>query len=103
MKKQIYLLLLFSFMLIGCESSILDDPSTIISFSISGDSSVKITVMNSYNTEVAVLVNGTLNPGNYSVNFQGDNLPEGIYYYIIEVKGSDGSISKNIYQLVLIK
>ena len=31
--------------------------------------------------EVEVMVNEYLKPGSYSVQFRGDNLPSGVYYY----------------------
>ncbi len=37
--------------LFGCKSSILDDPSTIIRYSVPEISMVKLTIENSYNTD----------------------------------------------------
>ena len=44
----------------GCRSSVLDDPTTTIRFTLSEDSHVRLTVENSYNTVVATLIGGVL-------------------------------------------
>ncbi len=37
--------------------------------------------------EIAVLVNEQKSPGSYSVAFNGDNLPSGIYFYTLISNG----------------
>jgi hypothetical protein len=38
--------------------------------------------------EVAVLVNESMKPGNYKVNFNGTNYPSGVYFYRLEAGGN---------------
>lgn len=99
------LVILISFtFFIGCESSILDDPSTVIEFSIPERSNTKLTIENSYNTLMATLVDDELQAGRYSYNFDSSNLAEGIYFYTLEVKGLEtGSYSKTTKPMMLIK
>ena len=88
----------------GCKSSILDDPSTKIVFSIPQRAYVKLMVENSYNTIIATLVDEQMVAGTYSVNFDSENLAEGVYFYITEVRGiDDGSYYKITRQMLLIK
>ena len=45
---------------------------------------MNIKVFDALGKEVATLVNEKQNPGSYSVEFSGDGLPSGIYFYKIE-------------------
>ncbi|MGE5859190.1 MAG: hypothetical protein ACM34J_01460 [Ignavibacteria bacterium] len=104
MKKLKYFLLLALFIFSGCKSSILDGPSTTINFSIPKNCYVKLTVENSYNTIIATLVDGQMGIGSYAVDFDSENLAEGIYFYILEARGTeDSSYYKNTKQMLLIK
>ncbi|MFA6540770.1 MAG: hypothetical protein WCT99_04145 [Bacteroidota bacterium] len=84
------LFILASMMVIsGCRSSILDDPTTSISYSIPGRSHVTVKVENSYSTVVATLVDADQVAGFYMVNLDASHLPEGIYFYTLEARGID--------------
>jgi hypothetical protein len=97
-------LLLLLFLFYGCESSIVDDPSTTIRFSVSERSHVKLTIENSYNTLIATLVDEELFAGNYEVVFDANNLAEGVYFYTLELNGIDGDFySKVTKAMVLVK
>ena len=87
----------------GCNSSILDDPSTVIKYSISEPSHVKLSVENSYDTVIAILVDGELPAGVFDVNFDASNLAEGIYFYTLEIKSTSGSYFKTTKSMLLIK
>jgi hypothetical protein len=100
MKK---LLLLFTLLIFGCNSSILDDPSTTIKYSIPEPAHVKLSVENSYNTLIAILVNTNLPAGSFNANFDSSNLAEGIYFYILEIKPENGIETKTIKKMLLIK
>ena len=71
----------------GCRSSILDDPSLTIPYSVAEPSHVTVTIENSYNTVVATLVDADRQPGLYHVSFDAGGLQEGIYFYTIECRG----------------
>lgn len=100
MKK---LLLLFTLLIFGCNSSILDDPSTTIKYSIPEPAHVKLSVENSYNTLIKILVNTNLPAGSFNANFDSSNLAEGIYFYILEIKPENGTETKTIKKMLLIK
>ena len=102
MKKYLALIVL-TFLTMGCNSSIVDDPTTIIMYSVPELSHVKLYVENSYDTIVATLVDRVLAAGHYSVSFDANNLAEGIYFYTIEFKPENGSQIKMIRQMLLIK
>ncbi len=59
------------------------NPSTIIEFSLPGNSIVTLKIYNSLGEEVAELVNGELQAGYHSVNFNASNISSGIYFYRI--------------------
>ena len=52
-----------------------------ISYSISVNRFVSLKVYDALGKQVAALVNQKQNAGNYNINFDGSNLPSGIYYY----------------------
>lgn len=102
--NKIKIFLIFNLIILfGCNSSILDDPSTIIKYKVEETSHVKIVVLNSYDTEIATLVDATQPAGNHQVSFDINNLAEGIYFYTLELRGESGSYSKSTKHLLLIK
>jgi photosystem II stability/assembly factor-like uncharacterized protein len=60
------------------------NPSTNINFSIPKNSFVKISIYNVLGQLITELVNENKTPGNYSVEFDGTNLPSGLYLYKIQ-------------------
>ena len=81
------------------------NPTTKINFGLPEDSSVKILVTN-VNGEIvkAILTDVKLSAGNYSSNFNAENLSSGIYFYIILAQSeiSDNNF-KEVGKLVLLK
>ncbi len=59
------------------------NPSTEIKFSIPKASNVKLIVADILGREVATLVNDNLNAGNYSINFNAQNISSGVYFYTL--------------------
>jgi photosystem II stability/assembly factor-like uncharacterized protein len=57
------------------------NPTTQIEFSIPENSDVMMIVYDVMGREVSNLVNEKLNAGTYKVNFNGENLSSGIYFY----------------------
>ena len=99
--KFLFIFCLINF--IGCNSSILDDPSTTIRYSIPESGHVKLTVENSYNTLIATLVDENQSAGAHEINFDASNLAEGIYFYTIVFNGESGSYYKAQRHLLLLK
>ncbi len=63
------------------------NPSTTISFSLPKASVVNLKVYDLLGREVAELMNGRLNAGEHSVNFDASGLSSGVYLYRIEAGG----------------
>jgi photosystem II stability/assembly factor-like uncharacterized protein len=57
------------------------NPTTYIEFSIPKKSHVKLIVFDNRGKEISTLVNENLSIGTFKVNFIGDNLPSGVYFY----------------------
>lgn len=101
MKKL--LLLTLTFLIFGCNSSIVDDPTTVIRFSVPESSHVKLYVENSYDTIVATLVDEIKQAGVYEVVFDTNNLAEGIYFYTLKMTGESGNVTESTRHIILIK
>ena len=63
------------------------NPSTNISFELPSASVVQLKVYNLLGQEVASLVDGRLNSGNHSVNFDASTLSSGVYIYRLSSGG----------------
>ncbi|MFA6978509.1 MAG: T9SS type A sorting domain-containing protein [Ignavibacteriaceae bacterium] len=59
------------------------NPSTVISFQLSVKSKVSLKVYDVLGNEVATLVNEEKPAGNYKIDFKGNNLASGIYFYTL--------------------
>jgi hypothetical protein len=57
------------------------NPNTVIKFQVTGYRFIKLSVYDILGKEVSTLVNEQLHPGTYEVNFDGTNLPSGVYFY----------------------
>ncbi len=80
------------------------NPSTNISFSIANDSYVQLYVYNITGEVVKNLIDGNLNAGYNSINFNGEGLASGVYFYRIIVKNPEGNIIlSKIKKMLLIK
>jgi len=102
--KTIKLFIIFAMIyLISCNSSIVDDPSTIIKYKVEETSYVKLVIINSYDTEIATLVDDEQPAGYYQASLDASNLAEGIYFCTLELKGESGSYSKSTKHMLLIK
>lgn len=104
MKVSYLITLILVVILFGCKSSILDDPSLNINYSVPEKSLVKLTVENSYNTIILTPVNKEQNAGVYTINFNVSDFPEGVYFYTIELKGVNSTYYlKTTKHLLLVK
>jgi hypothetical protein len=57
------------------------NPSTEIKYSIAREGNVSLKIYDALGREMAVVVDGYKNAGNYSATFNADNLTSGIYFY----------------------
>ena len=60
------------------------NPTTKIGFSIGSAGYVKLTVYDLTGNEVAILMNGKKDAGNYDIEFKAENLSSGVYFYKLE-------------------
>lgn len=60
------------------------NPITDISFSISKEMNVKLTIYNTAGVEIQTLVDTYLGSGIHKYSFDGTNVPSGIYFYKLE-------------------
>ena len=74
------------------------NPVTKITFDIPNEGNVRITIFNTAGQKIAELINEYKTAGSYQVDFNGNNLASGIYYYRIE----SGSFSQ-VRKMMLLK
>jgi endonuclease I len=72
------------------------NPSTVISYQLSASSTIKLKVFDLLGREIAVLVNGKQEAGNYTVQFDAKNLSGGMYFYHLQA-GSFVETKKMIF------
>lgn len=104
MKNIFYITFILSLLLFGCKSSIVDDPTLTIDYSVPEKSLVKLTIENSYNTIIKTPVDDEQNAGVYRVSVDVNDLAEGVYFYTLELKGVNSNYySKTTKNLLLVK
>lgn len=80
------------------------NPSTTIKFSIIHEGNVSITVFNPVGQEIEKLIAEHKTAGSYEVIWNAEQYASGIYFYLFEFTGMDGSKNfKEMKKLVLIK
>jgi hypothetical protein len=60
------------------------NPSTTFTFSVPKSGNVSLKFYDALGTEVATYVDGFINAGSYSVEFDGSNLASGVYFYKLQ-------------------
>jgi hypothetical protein len=71
---------------------------TSISYSVAQDMHISVKIYNIAGQEVAALVDGYHNSGNYSVVFDASGLPTGIYFTVLKA-----GTERRVRRIVLIK
>ncbi len=79
------------------------NPSTKIKFSLASDSKVSIKVFNLLGQQVAELLNGEYAAGRHEVTFNAASLSSGIYFYVINAAGKNGSNFSSTKKMTLMK
>lgn len=79
------------------------NPETKIKFEIKSNekninTKTELKIYDALGTEISVLYSGFLTPGSYEINYDGSNLPSGIYYY--NLRSSEVSLTR---KMVLLK
>ncbi|MCO6472904.1 MAG: T9SS type A sorting domain-containing protein [Melioribacteraceae bacterium] len=70
------------------------NPVTIIEYELPTEGIVTLKIYDLLGKEISTLVNGHKNPGRYSVEFNAENLPSGIYFYRLTSNGEHRLIRK---------
>lgn len=78
------------------------NPTTKISFYIPFSNNVTLKVFDITGKQVRVLLNGYRQKGNHEIEFNGQDLSSGVYYYKLSATGESGSFIE-IKKMVLIK
>ncbi len=73
------------------------NPTTMITYNLKEKDHVTLIVFDILGKEVAKLVDGMQTEGEYSINFDGSDLPSGMYIY--QLKGSNFNLSKKMLLL----
>ncbi|MBK9331697.1 MAG: T9SS type A sorting domain-containing protein [Ignavibacteria bacterium] len=60
------------------------NPKTLIGYTLTGNHNVNLKVYDALGKEIITLVNEKQNAGSYTVNFNGESLSSGIYFYRLE-------------------
>ena len=76
--------------------STLNNPTTIIRFTLPQQSVVKLEVYDILGQRVAELVNKELTAGTHEVLFNASNLASGVYFYVLNVKDNFLDVKKMI-------
>ena len=63
------------------------NPTTKISFQLVDEAYVKLEVYNSLGQQVSILLDEHRSPGIHTVDFNGESLPSGIYFYKLKANG----------------
>ena len=73
------------------------NPSTTIGFGVSGlgSSWVRLSIFDLLGREVAVLVNGQKEPGDYTVSWNAGGVTSGVYYYRLHVRPLDSAVGRD--------
>jgi len=79
------------------------NPDTKIDFSLALNSKVILKIFDVLGQECVTLINENLSSGSHSFNFNADGLNTGIYFYIIEATGSDGTNFISTKKMILMK
>ncbi len=60
------------------------NPTTKIRYEIPKSTNIKLTVYDITGKEISILANQKVSSGSYEVEFNGENLPSGVYFYKLE-------------------
>jgi hypothetical protein len=63
------------------------NPSTKISFQLIDEADVKLEVYNSLGQQLSILLDEHRSPGIHTIDFNGEALPSGIYFYKLRANG----------------
>lgn len=77
------------------------NPTTVIPFTLPSSSKIKLDVYNINGQKVETLASGTYAEGQHMVQFNGDNLASGVYFYRLFVKTANKTVVKRRKMILL--
>jgi len=79
------------------------NPTSIISYSIPVSTHVSIVIFDILGRKTSTLINEQKLPGNYSINFDGSNLPSGVYFYQLRSGSPKGRAIVQTKKMILLR
>ncbi|MBD3289779.1 T9SS type A sorting domain-containing protein [candidate division KSB1 bacterium] len=79
------------------------NPVTNISFQLETDADITLRVFNLNGQQIATVADGVFSTGYYSVQFDGSDLPSGMYLYKLTADQSDGSLKSVSRKMLILK
>ena len=79
------------------------NPSTTIRFALPTSPRVTIKLYNALGQQVANIMNSELDAGIHETTFNASQLSSGVYFYMLEAHGTNGSTFSATKQLILMK
>ena len=81
------------------------NPTTTIGFGITERGNVKLSVLNILGEEIKILLNEEKDAGYYSIDFNGNDLSSGVYFYRIQAvpSSSSGQVFIDTKKMLLLK
>lgn len=79
------------------------NPETMISFNLPVTSDINVTVYNLLGQIVDVVADARFDAGKHNIVFNGAALTSGVYFYEVNAKGIDGSLSNSVKKMMLLK
>jgi hypothetical protein len=79
------------------------NPSTTIEFTLPISAAVSIKLFNSLGEEIEEIVHQVFLTGTQKINFNGENLPSGVYFYSIRAISPDGVNFVSTKKMILVK
>ena len=77
------------------------NPSTRINFRLMFSGHVSLKVFDISGREVVKLLDGLMEAGYYQVNFNGDNVSSGVYFYKLTAQGAGQEYTKTMKMLLI--
>ncbi len=79
------------------------NPSTVIRYSLSVTSNVMLKIFDVLGREIATLVNEEKTAGEYTVQWDAETVPSGVYFYQLEVDERDGTHAVQRKKLIILR
>jgi hypothetical protein len=79
------------------------NPSTKINFNLAVDSKVNLGIYDVLGQELATMINGNLRAGTHEIDFSGQGMNSGVYFYKLTATGVNGASFTDVKKMILTK